>query len=276
MSSVENKKNLNSQKFLNQNERTNSEANIKNGMHNNIKLNLNQNQDEEYDNKSNSDIEVNVITYKIKIVFTGDPSVGKTSIIRRFCENKFDEIGPMSTVMVGYNNKKLKIDPYTEVEMKIWDTAGQEKYRSMTRGYLRDSNGIFIVFDLSKKKSFDSLQSWLDEINNADISKNCVKILIGNKSDFKEKEVDENTAKKFAEENNMKFLSVSAKKGINIESMFEIMGDSCAKVLQEEGNLSKNNITKTTENDESKRINISINNKYKEDFKNVNTSQPCC
>ena len=275
MSSVEDKKNLNSQKFLNQNERTNSEANIKNGMHNNIKLNLNQNQDEEYDNKSNSDIEVNVITYKIKIVFTGDPSVGKTSIIRRFCENKFDEIGPMSTVMVGYNNKKLKIDPYTEVEMKIWDTAGQEKYRSMTRGYLRDSNGIFIVFDLSKKKSFDSLQSWLDEINNADISKNCVKILIGNKSDFKEKEVDEDTAKKFAEENNMKFLSVSAKKGINIESMFEIMGDSCAKVLQEEGNLSKNNITKTTENDESKRINISIN-KYKEDFKNVNTSQPCC
>lgn len=275
MSSVENKKNLNSQKFLNQNERTNSEANIKNGMHNNIKLNLNQNQDEEYDNKSNSDIEVNVITYKIKIVFTGDPSVGKTSIIRRFCENKFDEIGPMSTVMVGYNNKKLKIDPYTEVEMKIWDTAGQEKYRSMTRGYLRDSNGIFIVFDLSKKKSFDSLQSWLDEINNADISKNCVKILIGNKSDFKEKEVDEDTAKKFAEENNMKFLSVSAKKGINIESMFEIMGDSCAKVLQEEGNLSKNNITKTTENDESKRVNISINN-YKEDFKNVNTSQPCC
>lgn len=275
MSSVEDKKNLNSQKFLNQNERTNSEANIKNGMHNNIKLNLNQNQDEEYDNKSNSDIEVNVITYKIKIVFTGDPSVGKTSIIRRFCENKFDEIGPMSTVMVGYNNKKLKIDPYTEVEMKIWDTAGQEKYRSMTRGYLRDSNGIFIVFDLSKKKSFDSLQSWLDEINNADISKNCVKILIGNKSDFKEKEVDENTAKKFAEENNMKFLSVSAKKGINIESMFEIMGDSCAKVLQEEGNLSKNNITKTTENDESKRVNISINN-YKEDFKNVNTSQPCC
>ena len=275
MSSFQNKKNLNSQKFLNQNERTNSEANIKNGMHNNIKLNLNQNQDEEYDNKSNSDIEVNVITYKIKIVFTGDPSVGKTSIIRRFCENKFDEIGPMSTVMVGYNNKKLKIDPYTEVEMKIWDTAGQEKYRSMTRGYLRDSNGIFIVFDLSKKKSFDSLQSWLDEINNADISKNCVKILIGNKSDFKEKEVDENTAKKFAEENNMKFLSVSAKKGINIESMFEIMGDSCAKVLQEEGNLSKNNITKTTENDESKRVNISINN-YKEDFKNVNTSQPCC
>ena len=275
MSSVENKKNLNSQKFLNQKERTNSEANIKNGMHNNIKLNLNQNQDEEYDNKSNSDIEVNVITYKIKIVFTGDPSVGKTSIIRRFCENKFDEIGPMSTVMVGYNNKKLKIDPYTEVEMKIWDTAGQEKYRSMTRGYLRDSNGIFIVFDLSKKKSFDSLQSWLDEINNADISKNCVKILIGNKSDFKEKEVDENTAKTFAEENNMKFLSVSAKKGINIESMFEIMGDSCAKVLQEEGNLSKNNITKTTENDESKRVNISINN-YKEDFKNVNTSQPCC
>ena len=118
--------------------------------------------------------------------------------------------------------------------MNIWDTAGQEKYRSMTRDYLRNSHGVFLVFDLSNKKSFDSLNLWLGEINNSDINKNYVKMLIGSKSDFKQKEVDKETAKKFAEENNMKYLEVSAKDGINIESMFEMMGIECVKILEKE------------------------------------------
>ena len=197
----------------------------------------NQNKEEEKNdeelNKSNSDVEVNVITYPLKLVFIGDSNVGKTSIIQRFCEQKFEE-GIKATVSVAFQNKKLKIDPFTEVNMNIWDTAGQEKYRSLTRNYLRDSDGIFIVFDLSLKKSFDSLNSWLEEIKNSDIKEKCVKILIGNKSDIKEKEIDDETINKFAEENDLKYLAVSAKDGVNIGSMFEIMGGDCAKILQEE------------------------------------------
>ena len=197
----------------------------------------NQNKEEEKNdeelNKSNSDVEVNVITYPLKLVFIGDSNVGKTSIIQRFCEQKFEE-GIKATVSVAFQNKKLKIDPFTEVNMNIWDTAGQEKYRSLTRNYLRDSDGIFIVFDLSLKKSFDSLNSWLEEIKNSDIKEKCVKILIGNKSDIKEKEIDDETINKFAEENDFKYLAVSAKDGVNIGSMFEIMGGDCAKILQEE------------------------------------------
>ena len=104
----------------------------------------------------------------------------------------------------------------------------------MTRDYLRNSHGVFLVFDLSNKKSFDSLNLWLGEINNSDINKNYVKMLIGNKYDSKTKEVDKETAKKFGEENDMKFLEVSAKDGINIESMFEMMGTACAKILEKE------------------------------------------
>ena len=194
-----------------------------------------QNKENEEDiNKSSSEIEVNITTYSLKITFVGDSSVGKTSIIERFINDKFESELITATVMSNYNCKNLKIDPFTEVNMQIWDTAGQERFKSMIRGYLRDSNGIFIVFDLSNKRSFEDIDSWLDEINNSDVDSNtCVKMLIGNKLDTEKREIDNDTANKFAEENNMKYLDVSAKDGINIVTMFEMMGSECIKILQD-------------------------------------------
>ena len=196
----------------------------------------------------------------------GNSNVGKTSIIRRFINNKFDEEKIASTISVNFENKKLKIDPYTELSMQIWDTAGQERFRSLTASYLRESNGIFIVFDLSDKKSFDDLISWFEEINKAEINqKNCVKILIGNKLDSKDKEVDNDTAKKLAEENGMKYLPVSAKDGINIVSMFEIMGEACLKIIQNEENNDDNDDNKIIINKEE--IKKSKNEENKEEIK---------
>ena len=125
--------------------------NFKGGFFNSVNPNQKkkQEEDEELFNQSHSEIEVNINTFKIKVVFVGDTNVGKTSIINRFCENIFEENGVKVTVSVAYKNKIIKTDPYTEINMDIWDTAGQEKYRSMTRGYLRDAYGIFLVFDLS-------------------------------------------------------------------------------------------------------------------------------
>jgi small GTP-binding protein len=272
-------------------EETNSSSmNNKSNINPNTNINLNQNNqieeenNEEELNNTNSEMEVNITTYEIKLVFIGDSNVGKTSIIRSFCEHKFDEAGIISTVSVAYNHKKLKVDPFTEVHMKIWDTAGQEKYRSMTRGYLRGANGIFLVFDLGLKKSFDSLNSWLNEIKSSDVDENCVKMLIGNKYDFKEKEINEEEAKKFAEENNMKYISVSAKDGVNIESMFEIMGDTCAKAIQElpEDEKSCNKSKKSSkkvmgDNNDNKpfnNISDSFNEKISKKIKKQNPS--CC
>ena len=241
----------------------------------NLNKNNNPEQNEEEDmNKSNSSMELNITKYEIKVIFLGDSNVGKTSIIKRFCKNKFDEIGPISTISVAYDNKTIKVDPFTEVDMKIWDTAGQEKFRSMTRGYIRGSQGIFLVFDLSKKKSFDSLNNWLDEIKGVNIDDNCVKMLIGNKSDFAKKEVDENIANKFAEENNMKYLSVSAKEGVNIESMFEIMGGTCAKIIQELPDHEK--YCKQEVNETDKRfykIDLEMEKKIK---KKIKKNPSCC
>jgi small GTP-binding protein len=263
MSSFEDKKNA--KEILKESSNTNLEPNFK-GKSISVNPNIIEKEEEDNINKSNSDIEVNTTTYPLKICFVGNSNVGKTSIIRRFINNKFDEEKIASTISVNFENKKLKIDPYTELNMQIWDTAGQERFRSLTASYLRESNGIFIVFDLSDKKSFDDLISWFEEINKAEINKkNCVKIVIGNKLDSKDKEVDNDTAKKLAEENGMKYLPVSAKDGINIVSMFEIMGEACLKIIQEEENNDDNDDNKIIINKEE--IKKSKNEENKEEIK---------
>ena len=263
MSSFEDKKNA--KEILKESSNTNLEPNFK-GKSISVNPNIIEKEEEDNINKSNSDIEVNTTTYPLKICFVGNSNVGKTSIIRRFINNKFDEEKIASTISVNFENKKLKIDPYTELNMQIWDTAGQERFRSLTASYLRESNGIFIVFDLSDKKSFDDLISWFEEINKAEINqKNCVKIVIGNKLDSKDKEVDNDTAKKLAEENGMKYLPVSAKDGINIVSMFEIMGEACLKIIQKEENNDDNDDNKIIINKEE--IKKSKNEENKEEIK---------
>ena len=263
MSSFEDNKNA--KEILKESSNTNLEPNFK-GKSISVNPNIIEKEEEDNINKSNSDIEVNTTTYPLKICFVGNSNVGKTSIIRRFINNKFDEEKIASTISVNFENKKLKIDPYTELNMQIWDTAGQERFRSLTASYLRESNGIFIVFDLSDKKSFDDLISWFEEINKAEINqKNCVKIIIGNKLDSKDKEVDNDTAKKLAEENGMKYLPVSAKDGINIVSMFEIMGEACLKIIQKEENNDDNDDNKIIINKED--IKKSKNEENKEEIK---------
>ena len=263
MSSFEDKKNA--KEILKESSNTNLEPNFK-GKSISVNPNIIEKEEEDNINRSNSDIEVNTTTYPLKICFVGNSNVGKTSIIRRFINNKFDEEKIASTISVNFENKKLKIDPFTELSMQIWDTAGQERFRSLTASYLRESNGIFIVFDLSDKKSFDDLISWFEEINKAEINqKNCVKIVIGNKLDSKDKEVDNDTAKKLAEENGMKYLPVSAKDGINIVSMFEIMGEACLKIIQKEENNDDNDDNKIIINKEE--IKKSKNEENKEEIK---------
>lgn len=231
-------------------------------------------EEEDINNRSSSEIEVNIEIFITKLVFIGDSNVGKTSIIRRFCENKFDESNIISTVQATFKTKKIKIDSFTEVSMEIWDTMGQERFKSLTRGYLRDSHGVFLVFDFSQKKTFDSLEFWLDEIKNSDVKKNCVVMLIGNKFDCENKEVDIETAKKFVEEKNLQFLPVSAKEGINIEQMFETMGNACAKILQEE--LDENNLDLKSEKKKKEEKPVIKIEEIKKEIKIEKKKNSCC
>ena len=225
-------------------------------------------------NKSGSDNEISTTTYPLKITIIGNSNVGKTSILKRFLNNKFDENSTSATIMATFQSKKLNVDAFSIAELQIWDTAGQEKYRSTTRNYFIDSKGILLVFDLTDIKSFNDLDSWMEEINDV-VSDKVVKMLVGNKSDLTNKVIDYEKANKYAKDHNMQYLSVSAKEGLNIELLFEKLGSSCIKAIKEEQNqiekeeLNKNekdarssNLSGQFENDvHNENINISGNNK---------------
>ena len=195
-----------------------------------------QNNDEDSDdNKSDSDIQCNVTTIDLKIILVGNSSVGKTSIIHKFIDRNFEE-QITATVSTTFKAKKIKIDPFTEANLRIWDTAGQERFRSLTPNYLRGSNGILVVFDLTKKNSFEELDKWMEIIRDVIAENKIEKILVGNKTDLPEEEkvISDEMATKYADEHNMKYFSVSAKEGINIDLLFEQLGNDCIKNLQEQ------------------------------------------
>ena len=155
----------NSKEILKFNPRSYAPGNLKDGIHMST---------QEF-NKSESYIEVNITTYPLKITFIGNSGVGKSSIVTRFCDNKFKEGNVLPTTSSFFVNKKIKIDPYTEIDFEIWDTAGQERFRSMSRSYLRESNGIFLVFDLTDQKSFEDLTYWMEEIKLSETKKIVLK-----------------------------------------------------------------------------------------------------
>lgn len=151
---------------------------------------------------------------KLKYVLVGDANVGKTAIAKRLINNRFIETS--STIGVEFSTRIFKINE-DEVQLQLWDTAGHEKYRSITNLYYRGSQCVIIVFDLHNRMSFDNISYWLSN------SRNCIPnsyyLLIGNKSDLN-REVSFEEARKFAEENDMKYVETSAYNGDNIEEAF--------------------------------------------------------
>ena len=161
---------------------------------------------------------------EVKITLLGDPGVGKTCIINRFTEDKFIQKG--STKGAQYSNKNLKIRNNL-VKMDIWDTAGQEQYRSMGRNFYKDSYIVCLVYDITNKDSFEDLKNiWYNELITYG-EKYTVTAVVGNKSDcFEKEEVKEEEASNYAKSIKANYFMVSAKEGINIDSMFKTLAAS--------------------------------------------------
>ena len=158
-----------------------------------------------------------ILSIRRKIVFIGNPSTGKTSLLNRICNDKFlpdydSTIGvDFFTKTIYYNENIFKI--------QLWDSAGQEKYRSLIPSYLRGASIIFLVYDLTWRESFDAIKSWLGFVNQY-TSKDQVKlVLVGNKSDL-ERKVKSEEGKKLAEKEGMLFFETSAKTADGIVDMF--------------------------------------------------------
>lgn len=176
-----------------------------------------------------------------KYVIVGHSSVGKSAILVRFTDNIFKE-DYLTTIGVDFKFRKLKIDSNT-YKLQIWDTAGQEKYQTITKTFYKNSQAVVIVYDVSCKNTFTDLKEiWLKEIR-----KNCdedvIIFLIGNKIDKNNREVTKEEAESFAKEENIFYGETSAKSGEGIEKVFiELTQKVCEIRNQSEENEKENEV----------------------------------
>ncbi|XP_027533488.1 EF-hand calcium-binding domain-containing protein 4B [Neopelma chrysocephalum] len=150
-----------------------------------------------------------------KIIFVGNSSVGKTSFLRRFCEDRFFP-GTAATVGVDYNVKTVTVDN-TQVALQLWDTAGQERYRSITKQFFRKADGVIVMYDITAKDTFTAVRQWLISIEEA-TGENVPVLLLGNKTDNeKEREVPMGMGEHLAKDYNLIFYECSACSGYNVD-----------------------------------------------------------
>ena len=157
--------------------------------------------------------------YLLKYVIIGDSGVGKSNILLQYINGKFNE-DFKATVGVEFGAKNIEINGRI-YRIQIWDTAGQENFRSIARAYYKNSICACIVYDITSRNSFNSVQSWIDDCTKQ-TPRNILLLLIGNKNDLNDKrEVQYEEGEEFAKKKNMIFLETSAKTGKNIEKIFE-------------------------------------------------------
>lgn len=155
--------------------------------------------------------------YLFKYIIVGDAGVGKSCLLLQFTDKRFRAEHDM-TIGVEFGHRVVDIDEQ-KIKLQIWDTAGQEAFRSITRAYYRGATGALLVYDISRRSSFDHLAQWLfDARQNA--QPNMVIILIGNKNDLDHREVSYDEGAWFARQNGLFFLEASAKTGNNVEAAF--------------------------------------------------------
>ncbi len=188
--------------------------------------------------------------YLLKYIIIGDSSVGKSNLLLRYAHDKFNE-DYQATIGVEFGAKNVEIKNKT-FRIQIWDTAGQENFRSITRAYYKNSVCAIIVYDITNKESFNNIQNWIEDCKNQ-CPKTIFFVLVGNKNDLEnERKVSFDEGKKFADSNNILFFESSAKTGNNVEDIFyksaeciseriikndyDLESDSCGIKLGEETN----------------------------------------
>jgi len=155
--------------------------------------------------------------YIFKYIIIGDMGVGKSCILHKFIENKFVPDTP-HTIGVEFGTRIIEVNA-KKVKLQIWDTAGQERFRAVTRSYYRGAAGALLVYDITRRATFNHLTSWLTDARYF-TNPNTVIMLIGNKRDLSQREVTYEEAEAFAKENGLIFLESSAKTGENVEEAF--------------------------------------------------------
>jgi len=172
----------------------------------------------------------------LKFLILGDITVGKTTLLLKYIDNFTPEIY-ISTLGVDYKTKNLVYNG-TKVTLQIWDTAGQERYRVITKSFIKGTDGIIFMYDITQKESFINVKKWIEETegeNPGDVKK----IIVGNKIDKEEdRQVTDEMKEKLNKEVDIDLIEVSAKKGIDVDKVFDILVE---KIL---GNMTTEQILK--------------------------------
>ncbi|GAB4847264.1 Ras- protein Rab11D [Ancistrocladus abbreviatus] len=158
------------------------------------------------------------VDYVFKAVLIGDSAVGKSQILSRFARNEFS-LDSKATIGVEFQTRTLTIH-HKSVKAQIWDTAGQERYRAVTSAYYRGAVGALLVYDITKRQTFEHIPRWLEELR-SHADKNIVIMLIGNKTDLEDQRaVSTEDATEFAQKEGLFFLETSALESTNVETAF--------------------------------------------------------
>ena len=200
-----------------------------------------------------------------KIILIGDSGVGKTNILTRYVNDEFS-FSTQSTVGVEFSGKIIKKDGKT-IKLQIWDTAGEERYKSITSAYYKGSKGALVVYDISKRTTFENVNKWIDELKlkgNEDI----IIMLVGNKSDLEDKrevqiEEVENKSKLYK----IAFCETSAMNGKNIEQAFDSLINEIMKSVEK---------AKTTELKDIKNSKPIILDEKEDEEENQKEKKSCC
>ena len=177
--------------------------------------------------ESSSEVSKNEET--IKIIILGNSEVGKTSFLIRFTKNKFDETY-LATIGIDYIYRIINIENKL-YKLMFYDTAGEEKYKSIPKNHIKNVQGIILMYDITNKKSFDSIIDWISDVKEIK-GENFPMILVGNKIDLNEsREVTEEMGYELAEKNQIEFFETSNKDGTNIqdaglEIVYKILGET--------------------------------------------------
>ncbi|XP_008324974.1 ras-related protein Rab-41 isoform X2 [Cynoglossus semilaevis] len=155
---------------------------------------------------------------KFKLVFLGEQSVGKTSLITRFMYDSFDNTY-QATIGIDFLSKTMYLEDRT-IRLQLWDTAGQERFRSLIPSYIRDSAAAVVVYDIANLNSFQQTSKWIDDVR-TERGSDVIIMLVGNKTDLADKrQITTEGGEQRAKELNVMFIETSAKTGYNVKQLF--------------------------------------------------------
>ncbi|CAL9109864.1 ras-related protein RABA5e-like [Musa acuminata AAA Group] len=206
--------------------------------------------------------------YLFKIVIIGDSAVGKSNLLSRYARNEFN-LHSKATIGVEFQTQSMEIDG-KEVKSQIWDTAGQERFRAVTSAYYRGAVGALVVYDISRRTTFDSVPRWLQELNtHSDTA--VAKMLVGNKCDLEDiRDISIDEGKSLAEAEGLFFIETSALDCTNVKKAFEIV------IREIYNNISRKVLNSDSYKAELSRDRVSITRNGNDEAKQASSKLSCC